>query len=288
MSVLVNHQTNVVICGATGRYASMQMQMMRQYGTKIVAGIAVGHGGEHFMEIPLYDEVAETLKNHRVDAAIVYAPAPVALEQFYELYAHSIKIIVIGTEGIPIHDGLKIRCLAEKRNAWVIGPNSLGIITPAETMLGSMAADFVKPGPVGLISRSGTLSNIVLRVLFESDIGISTAISIGGDRVIGRSEADYLMLFDQDPYTTALVMLCEIGGTMEYQAADVIAKISKPVVCYVVGRQAPPGKIMGHAGAFIKEKTDSAEEKINALTLAGARVARTPWEIPELLREVAS
>ncbi|MFH2129187.1 MAG: CoA-binding protein [bacterium] len=283
MSILVNRETRVLVHGLTGRYAGLQAAMMKQYGTRLVAGVAPGRGGETLLEIPLYDSVREALMEHAVDAAIIYVPAPLVLETFYEISEQGIGTIFIATEGVPVHDTLRIRRLAELNGLWVIGPNSLGIITPSETLLGSMDATHCRPGSLGLISRSGTLSILVMSVLHKAGFGFSTAISIGGDFISGRSQADYLKRFERDPQTLQVVMLAEIGGSMEYQAAEQISRMSKPVICYLVGRQAPRGKTMGHSGAIIRENRETVVEKEKALSAAGAMIVQTPWEIPALL-----
>ncbi len=285
MSILINSETRVLVHGLTGRYASVQAAIMKQYGTKLAAGVAPGRGGEELLEIPLYDSVRDALSDHEVDAAIVYVPAPYALEAFYEVTEHNIDTVFIATEGIPVHDTLKIRRLAETQNLWVIGPNSLGIITPSETLLGSMDISSSQPGNIGLISRSGTLSIMVMSILHKNGFGFSTAVSIGGDFISGRSQADYLQLLEEDPQTDSVVMLTEIGGVMEYQAAKQIQRMSKPVICYLVGAQAPPGKTMGHSGAIVRESSETVVAKTKALSAAGALIAETPWEIPILLKQ---
>lgn len=283
MAILVDKRTKVLIYGMTGHYASLQSKAMLDYGTKIVAGIATGRGGDALSGIPLYDSVKEAIKEHEITTAILYVPAPYVLEAFYEILEHGIKVIFIATEGLPVHDSMKIHYCSRLEDAWVIGPNSLGIITPQETLLGSMAATYAMPGTIGLISRSGTLSSLMLRVLYENGYGVSTAVSIGGDRVIGRTAAEYLSLFEKDPLTSRIVLLGEIGGTMEFQAAETIKHISKPVICYIVGKCSPWGKTMGHSGAIINEKKDLAEEKIKVLHDCGAEIAETPWDIPLIL-----
>lgn len=283
MSILVNSQTRVLVHGLTGRYASIQAAVMQQYGTRLVAGVAPGRGGETNLDIPLYDSVIEAQVDHEIDAAIVYVPAPYALEAFYEVSEHHINTIFIATEGIPVHDTLKIRRIAETKNQWVIGPNSLGIITPTEALLGSMDITSSTPGDIGLISRSGTLSIMVMSILHKAGFGFSTAVSMGGDFISGRSQADYLDLFEADSQTRQVVMLAEIGGTMEYQAAEQISRMSKPVICYLVGAQAPPGKTMGHSGAIVRSPQETVSAKTEALRAAGALIAATPWDIPDLL-----
>jgi succinyl-CoA synthetase alpha subunit len=287
MSILVNRQTSVIVHGLTGRYASLQAALMKQYGTRIVAGVAPGRGGESLLAIPLFDSVAEALAVSDADTAIVYVPAALVLESFYEIIENGIKTVFIGTEGVPVHDGLKIRRLAEDNGIWVIGPNSLGAISPGETLLGSMDPAICKPGKLGLMSRSGTLSLLVMSILNQAGFGFSTAISIGGDLITGRSQADYLRQFENDPQTEQVVLLTEIGGFMEGPAAEQIRVMSKPVVCYIVGRQAPLGKTMGHSGARIRDDRETAEAKMKVLRQAGARVVRTPWELPAVLENTA-
>jgi succinyl-CoA synthetase alpha subunit len=285
MAILVNRQTRLVVHGLTGRYASLQVAMMRRYGTQIIAGVSPGRGGERLLEIPLFDSVGEAQAETTADAAMIYVPAPLVLEAFYELMDHGIKTIFIGTEGVPVHDSLMIRRLAEQNGCWVIGPNSLGILCPGQILMGSLDPGIGQPGSLGLMSRSGTLSLLVMSILNQAGFGFSTAVSIGGDLISGRSQADYLRQFENDPHTRQIVMLTEIGGSMEYAAADQIRTLTKPVVCYIVGWQAPDKTTMGHSGARIRHRLESAEAKMQALTDAGAKVVRTPWEIPPALTQ---
>jgi len=286
VGILADRNTRVLIQGITSKYGLSQIKMMIKYGTKIVAGVSPGKGGQNVLGIPVYDTVEEAVREQSPEASIVYVGPSFAKDAAFEAIDAGIKLLVIPTEGIPVHDTMKIRYLAEERKAWVVGPNSLGLITPGETLLGSLAPAYARSGDVGLLSRSGTLSIEVTRILAEAGLGQSTCVSIGGDSVLGKNPVDYLKEFEADQQTKTVVMLGEIGGGKEYEAAEYIRVMKKPVVAFIAGRTAVPGKRMGHAGALIAKASDSAESKRQALFQAGARIADTPWEIPELVKKL--
>ena len=285
MSILVDSNTQVLVQGATGRFGQIQTKLMLDYGTKIVAGVTPGKGGQEVLGLPIYDTVAEVKSDYRVDAAVIYVPAPWALDAATESIENGIPLVVVITEGVPVHDGMQIRALAKQRGVWVIGPNCPGIITPGQTNLGMYPGVTAMPGPVGVASRSGTLCFEVTKLMCEGGIGQTTCVGIGGDPVVGNNFVEYLRLFEEDPETKAVVMIGEVGGSQEEEAAAFIAEMSKPVVAFISGRNAPPERRMGHAGAITSEGSGGAEEKIRALRSAGVRIADTLDDIVRLTRE---
>lgn len=286
MAILVNSETRVLIQGITGRMASRTTLRMIEYGTKIVAGVTVGRGGEQVHGIPVYDTVKEAVSKHNIDATVLYIPAQRVKEAVLEAIDAGIKLVVIISEGVPIHDTMQIRALASQNDVWVIGPNTPGIISPGQALLGYIAPSYASTGNIGVISRSGTLSFETIKLLTEAGFGQSTCIGIGGDQVIGKITRDYLQCFENDPATKAVVMIGEIGGNMEEDAANFLRNMSKPVVAFIAGGSAPAQKRMGHAGAIISGKSGTAEGKKQALRAAGAYVADSPWDIPELLKSL--
>ena len=285
MAILVDENTRVIIQGITGTYARNQTALMKAYGTKIVAGISPGKTGMEVHGIPVYSTIFEAAKHHTFDASVVYVPPAFTKEAVLEAIENGVRLVVIATEGVPVHDTMFFRRMAEKRGVWIVGPNSIGIISPGKGLLGSLAPSHALPGRVGLISRSGTMSIEFLQIFFSYGIGISTAIGIGGDAVIGKNPVDYLRLFAEDVETEAVVLLGEIGGTKEIEAADLVRTMTKKVFCFIAGSSAPPGKRMGHIGAIMYSDQENAGTKKQVLASAGAIVAETPWELAERLRE---
>ena len=285
MGILVDHSTRVIVQGITGRYAQAQVKVMIEYGTKIVAGVSLGKQGVVVEGVPVYDTLKRALEDHPADAAITYVGPRYAKDAALEAIESGIKLLVIGTEGIPVHDTMQVRYLAKRNDAWVVGPNSIGITTPGETCLGTVLP-YVSPGSVGVVSRSGSLAIQVLYFLNRAGIGQSTFVSAGGDFVLGRNPVEYLQLFERDEKTRAVLFIGEIGGMKEYQVAEYIKEMRKPVVTYIVGRTAVTGKRMGHIGAIVASGADSADSKRDSLKEAGAMIADTPWEIIELLKQV--
>jgi succinyl-CoA synthetase alpha subunit len=284
MSILVNAETSVVVQGITGREGSFHTRQMLEYGTKIVAGVTPGKGGEQVESIPVFDTVKEATRATGANTSIIYVPARFAAEAIYEAADAGISLIVCITEGIPTLDMVRVYCYLRHKETRLIGPNSPGIISPGLAKVGIMPGYIHRPGPVGVISRSGTLTYEVVWALTNRGIGQSTCIGLGGDPITGSSFNDILTLFQQDPNTEAIVLIGEIGGTEEERAAEHIRKtVSKPVVAFIAGQSAPPEKRMGHAGAIISGGQGTAREKIEALRLAGVRIADSPEQIPELL-----
>ncbi len=285
MSVLVNKNTRVLVQGL-GKAGRFHMAQMVQYGTKVVAGVAPGKGGTTIDGIPAFDSVAEAVKATGADASVVYVPAAGCLDSILEADAAGIALCVVITEGIPISDMVRAFAALRLRGSTmrIIGPNCPGIITPGECKIGIMPGYIHRPGPVGVVSRSGTLTYEAVWQLSERGIGQSTCIGIGGDPLIGTTHVDALRLFNDDPATEAIIMIGEIGGTAEEEAAAFIRKsVRKPVVGFIAGQTAPPGKRMGHAGAIISGGSGKAADKIAALEQAGVAMATNPSEMAATL-----
>ncbi len=285
MAILVSQETRLLVMGISGRYARNQVREMMRYGSRVVAGVTLGRGGEAVEEVPVYDTVREAQQEHTAEAALMYVPAPGVREAAVEVLEGGLRLVVIVTEGVPAQDSAYIRALADERGAWVVGPNTAGLIAPGQCLVGSVPPIYTMPGPVGLLSRSGTLAFEVTRSLTEAGLGQSTVVAIGGDAVIGKNPAAYLQAFEDDPATAVVVMLGEVGGQKEHEAAAVVARMSKPVVALIVGRSVPAGKTMGHAGALIARQDQGAEAKEQVLRDAGCLIAETLWDIPALVRQ---
>ena len=286
MSILVGKETRLIVQGITGNWGQKQTLNMVENGTSIVAGVSPGRGGTEVLGIPVYDTVSEAVKYHQANASILYIPAPAVKEAAFEAIESGMKVIVIITENVPLHDTMKIVDLATQLDAWVIGPNTPGIVSPGKALVGFLPAATVQSGGIGIVSRSGTLAIETLRFLSENSIGITTCCGIGGDLVSGKSHIDYLKLFENDEQTRVVVLLGEIGGNMEEAASEYIQEMSKPVISMIVGRTAPPGKRMGHAGAIISQGSGSAVHKIEALKKAGAKVADDFWHLVKIVQEI--
>jgi len=284
MSILVDETTRLVVQGITGREGEFHTRRMIEYGTSVVAGVTPGKGGGWVNGVPVFDTVKEAVACKGANTSIVFVPARFAPDAMYEAADGGISLIVCITEGIPILDMLKVRAYLAQKGVRLIGPNCPGVITPGECKVGIMPAYIHTPGPVGVISRSGTLTYEVVNELTRRDLGQSTCVGIGGDPIIGSDFIDILTLFEEDPLTEQVVLIGEIGGSDEERAADFIAThVTKPVIAFVAGRTAPPGKRMGHAGAIISGGTGTAVEKIEALEAVGVEVARHPAEIAEVV-----
>ncbi|MCE4621423.1 MAG: succinate--CoA ligase subunit alpha [Desulfurococcales archaeon] len=289
MAVLVDERTRVIVQGITGREGSFHTKLMLEYGTKIVAGVTPGKGGMEVHGVPVYDTMEEAVAEHpEANASIVFVPARFAADAVYEAIDAGMKVVVVITEHIPVHETLKFVNYAKRKGTVIIGPNCPGIISPGKTKLGIMPGHVFSPGPVGIVSRSGTLTYEVAYALTRAGLGQTTAIGIGGDPVVGLTFTEAMEYFEKDPDTKALVLIGEIGGDMEERAAKMIeeGRFTKPVVAFVAGRTAPPGKRMGHAGAIIMMGSGAYQDKVKALEKAGVRVARIPQEIPDLVKEV--
>jgi len=282
----VGKETHAIVQGVTGSQGSYHTQLMLQYGSKIVAGVTPGKGGTMIQGIPVLDTIEEAKRRFKVDASIIFVPAPFAKDAALEAIASDLNPVVIITEGIPVKDEIQLMEIAKQKNTTIIGPNTPGIITPTECKLGIMPGHIFKPGKIGLVSRSGTLTYEIAASLTNAGLGQSTCLGIGGDPVVGLTFVDVLEMFREDPQTSAIAMIGEIGGNAEENAAEYImnTKYPKPVAAYIAGRAAPPGKRMGHAGAIIMGKSGTAETKIDALRKAGVKIALKPGEVARHLK----
>jgi succinyl-CoA synthetase alpha subunit len=289
MSILINKNTKVLVQGITGKIGATQTKYMLREGTKIVAGVTPGKGGERVENIPVFDTVEEAVNNFSIDVSALFVPARVAKDSVIEAIDAGIKVVVLITEHTPVHDVMDIKAYALQKNAILIGPTTPGIITPGECKVGILPANMFSPGTVGIISRSGTLSYEVAANLCAIGIGQSTVVGMGADRVAGTNLLDILKLFNEDKETKVVVIVGEVGGTQEEDAAEYIrTEMSKPVVAYIAGASVPLGKRMGHAGAIIEGGKGSAKSKVEALLTAGVKVANRLYEIPSLVKELVS
>ncbi|MCS7386945.1 MAG: succinate--CoA ligase subunit alpha [archaeon GB-1867-005] len=288
MGIIVDEKSRVIVQGITGRQGRFHTKLMLDYGTKIVAGVTPGKGGQSVHGVPVYDTIAEAMEKSPADTSIVFVPAPSALDAVSEAIMSGIKNIVVITEHVPVHDAIKMMALARLKGARIVGPNTPGIITPGKCKVGIMPGNVFTPGTIGIVSRSGTLTYEIALNLTNANLGQSTCIGIGGDPVVGLSFIDVLELFREDEHTKAVVIIGEIGGDAEEKAAEYIKRTNypKPVVAFIAGRTAPPGKRMGHAGAIITGTSGTAESKIKAFNNAGVPVAEKPSDVPKLLKSV--
>lgn len=285
MSILIDKQTKVITQGITGATGQFHTRACKEYGSQMVAGVTPGKGGLLFEGIPIFNTVAEAKNATGANASVIYVPPPFAAEAILEALNCDLDLVVCITEGIPVLDMVKVKRAMVGSRTRLIGPNCPGIITPGECKIGIMPGAIHKPGSVGVVSRSGTLTYEAVYQLTQLGIGQSTCIGIGGDPVYGTNFIDCLDLFNKDEQTRAMVMIGEIGGTEEEKAAEFIRKnVKKPVVAFIAGITAPPGRRMGHAGAIISGGKGTAGDKISALELAGINVARSPAEIGAALK----
>lgn len=281
MSILVDRDTRVLVQGITGREGSYHTEQMVEYGTNVVSGVTPGGSGKSVAGAPVFNTVADAVAETEPNVAIIFVPARFAPDAIYEAIDNGLPLVVCITEGIPIADMAPVYAHVQNRGSRLLGPNCPGLITPGEAKVGIMPGFIHTPGPVGVVSRSGTLTYEVVDALSRAGIGQSTAVGIGGDPVIGTSFVDVLALFEADPATQAIVMIGEIGGDDEETAARFIQEhVSKPVVGFIAGLTAPPGKRMGHAGAIISGGSGTAAEKMAALEAAGVRVVDRPSAVP--------
>ena len=287
MSIYIDKQTRVLIQGITGKQGSFHAGQMIAYGTKIVGGISPGKGGQTVEGVPVFDTVFEALEKQPVDASILFIPAPYAKDAALEALDAGVKIIVLIPEHIPLHDAMEIMAYARQKEAVIVGPNTFGLVSSGSCKIGIMPNRYFIPGPVGVVSRSGTLCYEIVGHLTDSNIGTTTVVGLGGDRVVGLNFIDVLEKFEEDPATKMIILVGEIGGSSEEEAAQYIANsMTKPVIAYLAGRSAPPGKRMGHAGAIIERGRGTFESKVKALSEAGVKVAELPMEIPLLVKAV--
>jgi succinyl-CoA synthetase alpha subunit len=289
MSILVNKETRLVCQGITGSAGSFHSKQMLAYGTQLVAGVTPGKGGTKFEDkVPVFDTLAEAVKTTRANASVIFVPPPFAADAILEAVDAQLPLIVCITEGIPINDMVKVKRAMEGSSSRLIGPNCPGVITPGECKIGIMPGHIHRKGRIGVVSRSGTLTYEAVHQVTQLGLGQSTAVGIGGDPVHGMNFVDCMKLFAADPETDAVVLIGEIGGSEEEDAAEWIAKNyrEKPVVGFIAGATAPPGKRMGHAGAIISGGKGTAEDKFAALKKAGVHIAKGPHELGATLRSV--
>lgn len=286
MAIFIDKKTKVIVQGITGRDGSFHTAQMKQYGTNVVGGVTPGKGGTKVSGIPVFNTMAEAVKKTKANTSVIYVPPAFATDAMYEALDAGIKLVVCITEGVPANDMMKIIPYAREKGARLIGPNCPGLISPDLSKVGILPGKIVKKGNIGVVSRSGTLTYEAIWALTLAGMGQSTCIGIGGDQVIGTNFIDCLEAFENDNATKGIVLIGEIGGSDEEDAAKFIKKkMTKPVVAFIAGQAAPPGKRMGHAGAIISGGSGTAADKIAILTKAGIPVAMSPTELPELLAE---
>ncbi len=286
MSILLDEKSRVVVQGITGRDGSFHTRSMIEYGTNVVAGVTPGKGSTTFDGVPVFDTVRDAVEEQKADVSVIFVPPAFTTDALYEAIESGVRLIVAITEGVPALDMVGVYDAVQREGVRLIGPNCPGLISPGKAKVGILPGPIHVKGPVGVISRSGTLTYEVVAALTARDVGQSTCIGIGGDPIVGSNYMSLLPLFEKDPETKGIVLIGEIGGTEEEEAAEYIqSNMSKPVVSFIAGRTAPPGKRMGHAGAIIAGGKGTAEEKIAALGKAGVPVARIPSEIGDLMAE---
>jgi succinyl-CoA synthetase alpha subunit len=286
VSIFIDKSTKLVVQGITGRDGSFHAKQMIEYGTQVVAGVTPGKGGQTFEgTAPIFDTVHDAVQATGANTSVIYVPPMYAADAIMEAAAAGVKFIVCITEGVPVLDMTKVYPFVKEHGARLLGPNCPGLITPGESKVGIIPGRICAPGPVGVVSRSGTLTYEVVNALTKAGIGQSTCVGIGGDPINGTNFIDCLAAFEKDPHTKAVAMMGEIGGTDEQEAADFVKNhMTKPVVGFIAGQTAPPGRRMGHAGAIISGSAGTAAEKIDAFKAAGMGVAQRPVDFVELIR----
>ncbi|KXB35921.1 succinate-CoA ligase, alpha subunit [Bacteroidales bacterium KA00344] len=287
MSILINKDTKVIVQGITGRDGSFHASKMKEYGTHVVGGTSPGKAGQEVGGIPVFNTVKDAVAATGANTSIIFVPAAFAKDAMLEAIDGGIKLLVCITEGVPTIDAVAVQRYARVKGVQVIGPNCPGLLSPEKSMVGIMPANVFKKGHTGVISRSGTLTYEVVANLAAAGMGVSTAVGVGGDPVVGLYFEDLLQMFQDDPDTDSIALIGEIGGDAEERAAQFIkANVTKPVAAFISGRQAPPGKQMGHAGAIISGGSGTAEGKVAAFEAVGVPVAKETNEIPELLKKM--
>lgn len=287
MSILVDKNTRLLVQGITGNEGDFHTRQMVAYGTKVVAGVTPGKGGEWVLngKIPVFDSIRQAVNARGANVSVIFVPARFAADAMFESADAGIPLIVCITEGIPVQDMMRVRNYLDQKGVRLVGPNCPGLLTPGEAKVGIIPGDIAIPGNVGVVSRSGTLTYEILYALKQENMGVSTCVGIGGDPVNGTNFVDCLEMFEEDPNTEQVVLIGEIGGSEEEKAAEFIAdRMTKPIAGFIAGQTAPPGKRMGHAGAIIEGGSGLAADKIGALEMAGVQVAQHPEEIPGMLK----
>jgi succinyl-CoA synthetase alpha subunit len=287
LTILIDKSTSLLVQGITGREGTTHAVSMLKYGTNLVAGVTPGKSGERVDRVPVYNSVAQAVREHpEINASIIFVPAAYTADAVYEAIDSGIKLVVTITEHVPVHDSMEFINYARDKGITLIGPNCPGVISPGESKVGIMPGHIFTKGEIGIVSRSGTLTYEIAMVLTRAGSGQSSAVGIGGDPIIGMDVLEIVDMFEKDPGTRGIVVIGEIGGDAEERLAERIKRVGlrKPIVSFIAGRQAPPGKRMGHAGAIISMGAGTAKSKIDALESAGVRVAELPSQIPILLK----
>jgi succinyl-CoA synthetase alpha subunit len=286
VSVFIDNSTTLLVQGITGRDGSFHAKQMMEYGTKVVGGVTPGKGGQMFEgTVPIFNTVAQAVAATGANTSVIYVPPPFAADAMMEAAAAGIKLIVCITEGVPVLDMTKVYPYVKEMGARLLGPNCPGLITPGQSKVGIIPGRICMPGPVGVVSRSGTLTYEIVNLLTKAGIGQSTCVGIGGDPINGTNFIDALAAFEADPQTKVVAMMGEIGGTDEQEAAEFVrTKMTKPVVGFIAGQTAPPGRRMGHAGAIISGSAGTAAEKLEAFEKAGMGIAKRPMDFVELVK----
>jgi succinyl-CoA synthetase alpha subunit len=283
MAIILDYDVKIVVQGVTGHQGQYHTKTMHEYGTNILAGVTPGKEGEKVHGIPVFNSVGRAVEETGVNTSVLFVPAPYAKDAAFEAIDAGIRTIVLITEGVPFHDSAVVMQYAKLKGTRIIGPNTPGIILPERMRLGIMPERIFRRGRIGVVSRSGTLTYEIVNSLTSAGYGQSTCIGLGGDPIVGTRFMDVLEMFEKDSETDAVVMIGEIGGTEEEESCDFIEKMNKKVFAYIAGLTAPPEKRMGHAGAIISKGKGTAESKIKALEGVGVKVAKMPWEMPEVL-----